>query len=251
MSALIGSTGFVGGHLQKDFEFTHKYNRANISDIQGLKTDILVCAGLPAEKWKANIEPESDWMNMAKLSQTISTIQAEKAILISTIDVFQPAIDVNETSTTNLIGSDAYGRNRAWFEVFFRAKFPNSLIIRLPGLFAQNLKKNLIFDLLNQRADQYSKVDGESTFQFYDVTRISEVIKIGLKYNLPLINISTEPLTAQEIADIFKVQLSTGLKKQDYRMKSNHDYLFGGENGYLFSKEEIIRNISDLQARDS
>jgi nucleoside-diphosphate-sugar epimerase len=247
---LIGHTGFVGGHLQSNFSFREKYNRANILGIQGLKTDLIICAGLPAEKWKTNSDPDSDWLNMATLSQLISTIEADKAILISTIDVYQPPIEVTETSQPNLIGTEAYGRNRAWFELFFRAKFPDSLIVRLPGLFAPNLKKNLIFDLMNKREDQYSNVDGESEFQFFDITQISKVINIALQHQLSTLNIATEPLFAQEIADIFKVQLSTGKKKLNYQMKSNHESLFHGENGYLFSKEETIQGILALQARD-
>ena len=250
MSALIGHTGFVGGHLQTEISFQEKYNRSNISKIQGLKTDLIICAGLPAEKWKANSDPDSDWLNMANLSHLISTIEADRAILISTIDVYQPPREVTESSQPNLIGTEAYGRNRAWFEMFFRAKFPNSLIVRLPGLFAPNLKKNLIFDLINKREDQYSNVDGESKFQFFDITQISKIIDIALEHQLLTLNIASEPLTAQEIADIFKVQLSTGKNKLNYQMKSNHESLFGGENGYLFSKEQIIRGISELQAID-
>jgi nucleoside-diphosphate-sugar epimerase len=250
MSALIGHTGFVGGHLQTNFSFREKYNRTNISDIQGLNTDLIICAGLPAEKWKANSHPDSDWLNMANLSQLISTIEADKAILISTVDVYQPPINMTETSQPNLIGTEPYGRNRAWFELFFRAKFPNSLIVRLPGLFAPNLKKNLIFDLINKREDQYSNVDGESKFQFFDITQIAKVINIALENQLSTLNVASEPLLAQEVADIFKVQLSTGKKKLNYQMKSNHESLFGGVNGYLFSKEETIQGISDLQAMD-
>jgi len=250
MTALIGSTGFVGGHLQSGFSFKHKYNRSNISDIRGLKTSLLICAGLPAEKWRANNEPESDWANMAALSQLISTVKAEKAILISTIDVFNPAIDVTEESQPDLIGSEAYGRNRAWFEILFRATYPESLIIRLPGLFAANLKKNLIYDLMNNQADQYYKVDGESVFQFFDITRIAEVVDIGIRNNLTLLNVATEPLSAQNIADIFNVRLRTGQKKLNYRMKSDYDHLFGGDNGYLYSKEEVIQGISKLHTKD-
>jgi hypothetical protein len=246
VSALIGYTGFVGGNLQTTFTFQEMYNRKNIADIRGLKTDLLICAGLPAEKWKANNDPESDWKNMANLSQLISTVEADKAILISTIDVYQPALDVYETSPPNLIGLEAYGRNRAWFEMFFKTKFPHSLIVRLPGLFAPNLKKNLIFDLMNKREDQYANTDQGSVFQFFNIARISEFINIALANELSTLNIATEPLFAQEIADIFNIELSTGKKKVEYRMKSNHDSLFGSKNGYLISKEETIRDISKL-----
>ena len=247
MSALIGFTGFVGGHLQKSFSFEEKYNRSNVAEIQGLDTDLLVCAGLPAEKWIANRDPEADWLNMAQLAQLVSTVKAEKAILISTIDVFQPAIDVTESNQPDLIGGEAYGRNRAWFESVFKSTFSNSLIIRLPGLFGTDLKKNLIFDLLNEREEQYKSVDEGSKFQFFDMTLLSKVIAVGLDNKLSEINVATEPLTGQEIANIFDVRLNNGLKQINYRMKSRFDYLFGGKNGYLYGKDEVIAGISKLR----
>jgi dTDP-4-dehydrorhamnose reductase len=192
VSALIGSTGFVGGHLQKDFEFTHKYNSSNISEIQGLNTDLLICAGLPAEKWKANSHPGADWSNMANLAQQISSVSADRAILISTIDVYQPAIEVTEDDKPSFNGEGAYGRNRAWFETFFVSQFSNTVVIRLPGLFANNLKKNFIYDLMNNRSDQVSNVHQESKFQFYDIQSIWKVIDKCRESNISFLNVATD-----------------------------------------------------------
>jgi dTDP-4-dehydrorhamnose reductase len=247
MSALIGSTGFVGGHLQKDFDFTHKYNRANISEIQGLKTDLLICAGLPAEKWKANSNPEADWSNMAKLAQKISSVNAEMAILISTIDVYQPAFEVTEDDKPNFNGDCAYGRNRAWFETFFVSHFSNTIVIRLPGLFANNLKKNFVYDLLNNRSDQVSNVHQESKFQFYDIQSIWKVIDKCRGNNISLLNVATEPVSAQEIASIFDIDLSGSQGKIEYRMKSKHSGVFNRTGGYLQSKAEVLEGISELR----
>jgi nucleoside-diphosphate-sugar epimerase len=246
MSALIGSTGFVGGHLQKDFEFTHKYNRANISEIQGLNTDLLICAGLPAEKWKANSDPESDWSNMANLAQLISSVNVNKAILISTIDVFQPAVDVTEDSQVTLFAKEAYGRNRAWFELFFKATYSNHLIIRLPGLFAADLKKNFIFDLINAKYDQIHKVDRDSLFQFFDIAKIGEIIRLCEANNLSEFNVATEPVTAQEVAGLFNITLGQSRNQVNYRMKTKNYEIFGGQDGYICSKEAIINGIAKL-----
>jgi hypothetical protein len=247
MSALIGSTGFVGGHLQKDFHFTHMYNRSNISEIQGLDTDLLICAGLPAEKWKANNDPESDWSNMVSLAQKISSVKADKAILISTIDVYQPALEVTEEDRPNYDGEGAYGRNRAWFESFFDSQFSNNIILRLPGLFANNLKKNFIFDLVNNRFDQVLKVHRESKFQFYDIQEIWYLIDKCIKEKISLLNVATEPLTAQEIASIFNVSLSCSGKKVEYLMKSRYFNVFNGKDGFLQDKTEVLKKISKLR----
>jgi len=250
MSALIGSTGFVGGHLQKGFEFTHKYNRENISEIQGLDTDLLVCAGLPAEKWKANSDPESDWSNMANLAQLLSTVEAEHAVLISTIDVYQPAINVTEIDSPNLNGIEGYGRNRAWFERFFASHFPTALIIRLPGLFGDDLRKNLIYDLINNRREEYSRVNRESQFQFFDISLISEIINKSLANNISLLNVATEPIFAYEIAEIFQEKLNADTKKVIYDMKSLHAGIFDGNDGYIQSKNDVRIGITKL-ARSS
>jgi nucleoside-diphosphate-sugar epimerase len=249
MSALIGFTGFVGGHLQKSFEFTHRYNHSNISDIQGLTTDLLICAGLPAEKWKANNDPVFDWLNMANLAQLISTVKADRAILISTIDVYQPAINVTENDRPDLNGTEAYGRNRAWFEIFFRLHFPHSTIIRLPGLFGANLKKNLIFDLLNGRKSQFMNVHKDSQFQFFDISLIWDVINKGLDNNLLVLNVATEPILAREIAGLFEEELYETEKKVSYDMKSLHSTIFKGNPDYLMSKNEIITRILSLKQK--
>jgi hypothetical protein len=246
MSAIIGSTGFVGGHLQKGFEFTHRYNRANISEIQGLNTGLLICAGLPAEKWKANNDPDLDWSNMANLAQLVSTVSAELAILISTIDVYQPAVDVTEESQTDLIGKEAYGRNRAWFELFFKATFSNHLIIRLPGLFAENLKKNFVFDLMNAKYDQIEKVSPKSSFQFFDITKINDIIKVCKENKLSELNVATEPVFAEDVAALFNVALRSNPNAINYRMKTKNDIVFGGQNGFIESKEEVLKGISKL-----
>jgi nucleoside-diphosphate-sugar epimerase len=250
MSALIGSTGFVGGHLQKDWEFTHKYNSSNISEIEGLNTDLLICAGLPAEKWKANNDPESDWSNMANLAQMISSVSAERAILISTIDVYQPPLEVTEDDKPNFNGDGAYGRNRAWFEAFFVSQFSNTIVIRLPGLFSTNIKKNLIFDLINKRWDQVSKVHKESKFQFYDIESIWRTIHICAENNIPLLNVATEPVAAQEIANIFEIELTGTQGKIEYQTKSKYFGVFNGAGGFLQDKEQVLEGISKLRNID-
>lgn len=246
MSALIGSTGFVGRHLQKHLGFTHKFNRSNIAEIQGLDTNLLICAGLPAEKWIANNNPESDWYNMASLAQNLSNVKAEKAILISTIDVYQPPLNVTESQPPTLIGSGAYGQNRAWFELFFRNQFPNASIIRLPGLFGEGLKKNLVFDLINNNLEILANINPESEFQYFDLSRIWEVIEVSLEFEINLLNVTSEPIKAGEIADIAEFRLNGNQPPIKYDVQSIHYSKFNGTKGYLFTKETVLAEIRDF-----
>lgn len=247
MSILIGSTGFVGGHLQNGFNFDHKFSRSNISEMQNLETDFLVCAGLPAEKWAANENPKRDWDNMAKLTQSLATVKAKHGLLISTIDVYQPALDVTETSPPDYEGQEAYGRNRAKFEIYFRTNFPKSTIIRLPGLYGASLRKNFIFDLLNKRESQLARINKNSLFQYFDITKICGVIETCVDRELDLLNLATEPISAQAIADIFDFKLNENGKLVSYRMKTNYDQLFSGENGYVQSQKQVTDGIQKLK----
>lgn len=209
--------------------------------------DLLVCAGLPAEKWRANMDPMADWANMSQLAQILGSVRAERSILISTVDVFQPAIGVDETSTPDLAGEGAYGSHRAWFEFFFRAQFRNALILRLPGLFAADVRKNLVHDLLHSKKDQLSNVNPQSTYQFFDVTKTWELITCASDLGLMLLNVSSEPVSAQEVADLFDERLTGSSPEVHYDMRSTHSAALGGAHGYLFERSSVLGGIAALR----
>ena len=80
----------------------------------------------------------------------LSTVKAKHFILISTIDVYSSFIpSPDESSIPDETRQDAYGKNRYQLECWVRKHFPSSLIVRLPALFANGLKKNFIFDLMH------------------------------------------------------------------------------------------------------
>lgn len=248
MAILVGSTGFVGSHIARAHEFAVQVHRPDIGNIVGLSADLLVCAGLPAEKWRANANIDADWANMARLAQVLSTVRADRAVLISTIDVYRSAVSVDEDDPADLDGSGAYGAHRAWFEAFFRSRFPDSLIIRLPGLFAPDVRKNLIHDLLHGRASQWARVNPRSTFQFFDVTRTWSVIEHAWAVGVQLLNVTSEPVTAQAVADLFGVRLSADTDVVEYDMRSVHAGAFGGRDGYLYTSEAVLDGIASLRS---
>lgn len=247
MSILIGSTGFVGGHLQDSLDFDQLVHRPNLAEIAGRDTDLLVCAGLPAEKWRANRNPEDDWVNMTSLAEVLAGVHARRAILISTIDVYQPPEGVSESDPPSLRGTEQYGVSRAWFEYFFGAHFRDSSIVRLPGLFASDLRKNLIYDLLNDRVDQLAKVHPQSTFQYFDLSLLTELLGVCEHHGLSLLNVVSEPIAAHQIAEVFGVTLDNlDAHEVHYNVTSRHSALFNGGDGYLFSREDVLAGIARL-----
>ena len=247
MGVLIGSTGFIGGHLTRAHHFDQRVHRSDLTSITGLSTDLLVCAGLPAEKWKANRDPAADWANMAELAQVLATVRAERAVLISTVDVYQPAMDVDEATVPQFNGPSPYGAHRAWFEAFFRVQFPETLVLRLPALFASDVRKNLVHDLLHGKADQLAGVNPTSTFQWFDATQTWGAIERAWAEGISLLNITSEPVTAQAVADLFGVRHTAQTLPATDDMRSIHAQALGGRDGYLFTATSVLGGISSLR----
>ena len=73
----------------------------------------------------------------------------KKLVLISTIDIFKTPKGVDENSPVDTQNLHPYGYNRYLLEQWVREKYPDALIIRLPGLFGKNIKKNFIYDFIH------------------------------------------------------------------------------------------------------
>ena len=149
MKAIVGYTGFVGSNIYSAGDFDAAYNSKNITEAYGTCPDLLVYSGLRAEKYLANNAPEKDMELIYQAEENITKINPEKLVLISTIDVFKEPKGVDENSAIDTENLHAYGYNRYQLERWVREKYPDALIIRLPGLFGKNIKKNFIYDYIN------------------------------------------------------------------------------------------------------
>ena len=149
MTALVGYTGFVGSNIYAAGDFDAVYNSKNIEKAYGTEPDLLIYAGLRAEKYLANNAPEKDMELIYQAEKNIMRIAPKKLVLISTIDVFKAPRNVDENSVIDTENLHPYGYNRYQLEIWVRENYPDSLIIRLPGLFGQNIKKNFIYDYIN------------------------------------------------------------------------------------------------------
>lgn len=148
-TALVGYTGFVGSNIYASGEIDSAYNSKNIENAFGTNPELLIYAGISAEKYLANHAPEKDRTVILQAEENIRKINPKKLVLISTIDVFKEPRNVDEHSSVETQGLHAYGYNRYMLELWVREKFPNALIIRLPALYGRKLKKNFIYDYIN------------------------------------------------------------------------------------------------------
>src|SRR5688572_29777083 len=118
--ALIGYTGFVGGNLAAQHAFTHGYRSRDIGDITGRNFDLIVCAGMPAEQWRANQEPEADRASLTRLVNALARARASRFILISTVDVYPTPVGVDEDTPIDETALQPYGVHRLLLERFVR-----------------------------------------------------------------------------------------------------------------------------------
>ncbi len=81
--ALVGYTGFVGSNIYAATDFDAVYNSKNIEEAFGTNPDLLVYAGLRAEKYLANNAPEQDMALIVQAEENITKINPKKLVLIS------------------------------------------------------------------------------------------------------------------------------------------------------------------------
>lgn len=247
-TALIGYTGYVGSTLRTQAHFDDFYNSSNIAQVQGESYDLVVCAAAPAVKWKANQAPEADLGNIQELMGNLKKLKAKRFVLISTVDVYRSPIQVDEATAIDAERTEPYGRHRFYLEKFVHEHFSNFSIIRLPGLFGPGLKKNFIYDLIHDNALHITHY--KSQFQFYNMTELWSDIQTTLREGISLVNFASEPVSAKEIAEhSLNIRFENVTEKSAvfYDMRSKHTAAYNSQsqNGYMRSKTEILKEISD------
>ena len=150
-NALFGYTGLVGSTLLTFYNFEYLYNSKNIENAKNKTFNTIIISCIPSTKWYSNKHPEEDISIINDIKDIFKTIKAENVILISTIDVYHnTGIELNEKSDIDYEKNHTYGKNRFLFEDFIKTNFVKPYIIRLPALFGNNLKKNIIYDVTYQ-----------------------------------------------------------------------------------------------------
>ncbi len=298
ITSLVGYTGFVGSNLISKYNFTNIYNTKNIEESYGTEPDLLIYAGVRAEKYLANKNPQKDYEIVQEAYQNIKKINAKSVVLISSIDVYKNPINVNEDSIIETEDLHPYGLNRYYLEQWVESEFNNSLIIRLPGLYGKNIKKNFIYDMIHiipkmlsnskfeELRNENSKIqdyyvlqgngfykciapskhdtdflrdyfnnigftalnftDSRGSFQFYNLENLWTHIHIALENGIHKLNLATEPVSIQELYEYIKKEKfinEISIAIPNYNYKTKYSELFGGKDGYIYKKEEVLKDI--------
>ncbi len=236
-SLLIGSTGFVGSNLAEQGKFDAFANSKNILEFNGQRFDEVVVAAGDARKWLANKEPDADRLHIEKLADDIKSVITNRIILFSTVDVYGEKIG-DEQDVSSAIRSEPYGINRYWLEREIVNSGVPTQVIRLPALFGNGLKKNLIYDYIHAR--DLSGFNPNSRFQWFDLSRLKGVMELVKEKGIAELNVCSEPISVQELITSLgggKLGFNAPLVSYDIRTR------FGDDNQYLFCKDQILSEI--------
>ena len=244
-NALIGHTGFVGSTLLRQTDsFGARFRSTDIATIRGRAFDLVVCAGAPAQKWKANREPERDREIIRGLMDHLATIRAERFVLVSTVDVYPAPAAVNEETAIDESRLQPYGLHRRQLERFVADHFPRHLIVRLPGLVGPGLRKNVLFDF--RYGNNLQAIDSRAVFQFYPMVNLWPDLQRAMALGLELANVTAEPISVAEVArEAFGLDFHQELEGPPprYDLRSRHADVMGGAGHYQYCKRETLLAI--------
>jgi nucleoside-diphosphate-sugar epimerase len=243
-AALVGHTGFVGSNLAAQRRFDASFNSRTIEEIRGQAFDLIVVSGMPAAMWIANADPPADRAVLERLIGCLLAARAERVVVMSTVAVYPRPVDVDEDSTIDPSAQTPYGRHRLELEHRLRDAFPHLLAVRLPGLFGPGLKKNAIYDLLNNH--ETDKIHAAATYQYYDLGRVWADVSTALDAGLRIVNFATEPVSIREVAHAaFGIDHAVvpGGEPPRFDVRTRHAGVFGGSGGYLFDRGRVLGDL--------
>lgn len=235
--AILGYTGFVGSHLVKQLtqegnELT-LVNSKNLWKIEYKRFDKIYCACMPGVKWKAIQNPEEDFNNMLKIIHSINYTSANEFYLVSSQDC-NSNLTSNEAFTE--LPPTIYGIHRLQFESFIKNRFNNVRIMRIGCLFGDGLKKNIIYDIINNKISKTQDI----TYQLYFMDNLVKDFEFMKENDITLMNRFSEPVWVSEIAKALgsNIEIESG----------NSKYCNKGK--YLLNKEEQLNYLKEWNDRN-
>jgi len=238
---IIGHRGFVGSNLSRNFPRAVGAGRAEIGSLADQTFDDIYCAAPQARKWWANQNPEDDRFEVAMLIEACRRLACTGSfILFSTVDVYDPPLAVDERCKPS-DASHPYGRHRFMLEETILSLFGDQArIVRLPALVGHGLKKNIIYDLLNN--NNVEKINPNSTFQWFNLDHLPFIINLVKNlHDAQILNVASEPLATATILDAWfadvKDRLNWDSAPIGYEIRTVH----GSEDSpYLYSAEDTL-----------
>jgi hypothetical protein len=112
-------------------------------------------------------------------------------------------------------------------------------VFRLPALFGDHLKKNVLFDLLHN--NNVDKINLNTYYQWYDLGRLHDDIKhITTNHSSGIFNLFTQPVYTADVVDAFFPSADVGYVGNlvQYDWKTQHL-----ASGYILDASQVMQDI--------
>lgn len=208
---LIGDTGFVGRTVYEYLNDKYEVTGIN-SKTENIPSDkfnlIINCAG-NAKKFLADKDPEKIKEIRERILEKILQINCKNIIHISSIDA-------------SSFPDNNYTMSKLVMEKCIKILFPKWIILRLGGMVGPYLKKNVVYDIVNNKN---LFVNFNSNYNYISTQEVASIVDkiINMNLNKEIINVAAcEPIQVKEIIDIAKkyditFDGSEGESMEDYK----------------------------------
>lgn len=194
MIYIVGGEGFIGSAFVRELKERNieycSINRENFDRYIGTSCDLLINANGNSKKYLAEQNPLLDFnLSVNSVLETLVGFKYKKYVFLSSGDVYpdQSTPDVTkEDQDIDTLKQSRYGFHKYIAENLVKKYAENWLIFRMGGFVGDGLKKNAVYDILNNK-DIW--ISSESELQFIGTEAAAKII----------LNISTTELNNQII----------------------------------------------------
>ncbi len=256
MIFILGGNGFVGSAFvrfckQHDIEYAI-ITRHNQQFWKHKSCDVFINCNGNAKKYLADKQPANDFrMNVQSTVDVLHDFNYNTYVHISTVDVYHDPSDYDMTKEDfcpiNVQLLSNYGFSKLTAENAIVKYCPeNYIIFRLGGVVGKNLKKNVVYDIINKRE---LFISPDSTLQFINTDEVANLVFTVLNHETKqeIINLcGTGCLSVRDIGDIFGVTLpENDAEPQHYNVNNEKIQQYAPisttEETLRHFKEELLR----------
>jgi nucleoside-diphosphate-sugar epimerase len=219
---IIGYKGFLGSAIYSYFWTKYPYGVIGISKENYAESpkefDLLINANGSPLKRLADTDPKADFeMNVKSVMETLSDFKFTRYVYISSVEVYgdhedqdrnAEDVEADERYVSN------YGFDKHMGEKLVRRYAKSHLIFRLGRMVGPNLKKNMVYDIVNLGKTFISPL---SKHQYIDTPSVARVIDdvLGNGIDNETFNLCGDGMvTGEEIADLAGKNLEMALYEQ-------------------------------------
>lgn len=199
MIFVLGGEGYVGSAYPRLFEslgLPHTViTRANYDRFIGQSCDVFVNANGNSRKFVADEDPKGEFdASVRSVLHSLEDFKAGSYVFLSTGDVYpvQASREITrEDGAIDLRAQSRYGFHKHMAEILVRTLHPRALVMRMGGFVGPGMKKNAIFDMLNDQPVwltpdselQFIRTDTAARLVWEAQSQVSpgEIVNLGVK----------------------------------------------------------------------